>query len=562
MTFLQIKKRIFEISLAATFLLQAVLLKLVAPLQIDPHHDGIILGAAVASSSGYMGPSEAFSQYGPLSPLIHGLFLNIFGNSMLNLRYFAALNALLISFLLYILLKKIANRWTALIISSSWIYTSAIWSTTFPGALLPWPSLIATALLLSGVNLLLPIFSRHNFSRGQTYGRLAFAGSFFGLTGFARQQTWLAAAITVSLLILYFRRITTEVVIFLVGVTVSISLMFAWLVGIGGWVSYLNQVIIWPLSAYSTLGVNNNYNRYQFASYIVQSIVFIVLIYLISKLRSILKSVSLVLIIVLMSFSLVLFNGFYISKQTSWNTTLRVILGEPQEKIIISLGYYACATACLIPIYILASSKFRVTRERFEMFFIACIGLVGVVQLYPQPDVLHLWWVAPIFLPCSILSFQLIVNKFKHLNIETLNIAVAAFSALGIILATPYIARPWSAYSLPVLKGTYTFEAKANAMNQFVDMQQYILPRKTSFDCPDGIFAVSNKEYQAIDEWFVNWGMLESDSPIIGEVRVICYRDLEYVQKESQRLGMEIKAYRTTSYANISFAVLVDKNYS
>ena len=557
MNFRWLKREVFRISAVTTFLLQTVVLILVAPLQIDPHHDGIILGAAIASSTGQLGPSEAFSQYGPLSPLLHGWFLDIFGNTMVNLRYFAALNALLISFLLFNLMRKLTNRWTALIISTSWICTSAIWSTTFPGALLPWPSLIATALLLSGINLLFPIFADNHLSKSQIYLRFVLAGSFFGLTGFARQQTWLAAVITMALITFYFKRISLEVMIFVSGVIISVSLMFAWLIDLGAWNSYLNQVIIWPLSAYSTLGVNNNYNRYQFASYLIQSIVLLMVVYLIAKLRHFVKSAYLIYLIVFIVSSLILFAGFSISKQTNWNSTLRVIIGEPQEKLILSLGYFACIAAILIPAYIIVRYKLRVPREQHQILFVAGIGLVGVIQLYPQPDVLHLWWVAPVFLPCSLISLELIARKVKSISIDNLTIAISTFSALGLILAASYIARPWAPYEIPVLKGTYTFQEKASAINQFLKIQKYIVSGKTSFDCPDGVFAVSNKDYQAIDEWFVNWGMLKSDSPVVGEVRVICYRDLEYIEGESKRLGMQIKSYQPTDYANVSFAVLV-----
>ena len=557
MNILWLKAEIFKISVMTTFLLQTVVLMLVAPLQIDPHHDGIILGAAIASSTGQIGPSEAFSQYGPLSPLLHGWFLNVFGNSMLNLRYFAAVNVLLISFLLFNLMRKLTNRWTALIISTSWICTSAIWSTTFPGALLPWPSLIATLLLLSGIYLLFPIFTDNNFSQGQMYLRFVLAGSFFGLTGFARQQTWLAAVIAMLLLTFYFKRISKEVIIFASGVIISVSLIFAWLIHLGAWNSYLNQVIIWPLSAYSTLGVNNNYNRYQFASYLIQSIVLLIVVYLIAKLRHLVKSTFLIYAIVFIVSALILFTGFSISKQTKWNSTLRVIIGEPQEKLVVSLGYFACIAAILIPAYILVRYKFRIPSEQYQTLFVAGVGLVGVIQLYPQPDVLHLWWVAPVFLPCSLIGLELIARKVKSISIDNLTIAVGTFSALGLILAASYIARPWAPNEIPVLKGTYTFQEKANAINQFLKIQKYIVSGKTSFDCPDGVFAVSNQKYQATDEWFVNWGMLKSDSPIVGEVRVICYRDLEYIRGESERLGMQIESYQPTDYADVSFAVLV-----
>ena len=387
--------------------------------------------------------------------------------------------------------------------------------------------------------------------------RFVLAGSFLGFAGFARQQTWLAAVITMALILLYFKRISIEVLVFLGGVFTSVSIMFVWLIDLGAWNSYLNQVIIWPLNAYSTLGVDNNYNRYQFASYLVQSIVLLMVVYLIGKLRHFIRSSYLIYLIVFITSSLIVFTGFSISKQTNWNTTLRVILGEPQEKLIISLGYFACISAIAIPAYILVTTKFRAPKDQYQTLFVAGVGLVGVVQLYPQPDVLHLWWVAPVFLPCSLIGIQLIARKVKDISVYNFTLAIGTFSFLGLILATSYIARPWTSYQIPVLKGTYTFEEKANAVNQFMKVQKYIVPGKTSFDCPDGVFSVSNKEYQAADEWFVNWGMLKSDSPIIGDVRVICYRDLDYVKGESERLGMQIELYEPTNYANVSFAVLV-----
>jgi len=557
MLFSKFKLEKFSLFSVMLFVVQGVVLLLVAPLQVDPHHDGIILGAAIASSDGLFGPSGAFSQYGPLSPLLHGWFLEAFGNSMVSLRYFAALNALIISILLFTLVRKIADRWVALLISSTWVFTSAIWSTTFPGALLPWPSLIATALLLSGINLLLPVFGDNQHSRNQIYSRLAIAGCFFGLTGFARQQTWIAAALTLMILMLYYKKLTIEVYYFVSGAIFSVSVMLLWLVNIGSFNSYINQVIIWPLSAYTTLGSSNNYNRYQFASYLIQSIVFVAFLYFFGRLRSLTKKRAFPILVLVTASSLVMFNGFWISKQANWDASLRVVFGEPQEKLIISLSYFACLSAIILPLYFLVKSKFKVPQNLFQNLFVSSLGLVGVIQLYPQPDVLHLWWVSPLFLPSSLIALEILAKKWKMINSENFVIANSVFSILGIILAAMFILRPWSEYDVPVLKGTFSIEEKAQAVNKFSEVEKYIQPRKTSFDCPDGVYAVSNGKYNAADEWFVNWGMLNSENPDIGLVRVICNQDLAYAESEAVRLGMKLERHIVTNYSNISFAVLV-----
>jgi len=550
----------YTASSIAVFVIQAIVLFLVSPLQIDPHHDGIILGAAIASSTGFLGPNGAFSQYGPLSPLFHGWFLDIFGDSMLNLRYFAALNVLLISFLLFSLIRKLANRWVSLTISSAWVFTSAIWATTFPGALLPWPSLIATCLLLSGMNLLFSLFANNDFSKNQTLLKLCLSGFLFGLSGFARQQTWIAVFICAFLLIFWYKKFSREVAIFLCGAIVSMSLMLIWLINLGAWNSYINQVFRWPLSAYSTLGMNNNYNRYQFASYVVQTVMFLFLIYVIGKLRTSIKNRYALTFTSFAILAITIYVGFWISKQNNWNTTLRVMVGEPQEKVILSFSYFACVSAIVIPVYILVRSKFRIQSVQYRDLFLSCLGLVGVIQLYPQPDVLHLWWVSPIFFPSAIIAFQIMSKRWKNLSFDNLIVAVSASSVLGLILAIAFISRPWVEYQIPVLKGTFSFEEKTNAVNQFTEIQRFIKPGQTSFDCPDGIYAVSNGSYLAIDEWFVNWGMLKSENPAVGEVRVICYRNLDYVQSEADRLGMTLKVYFPAEYANLSFAVLVSRN--
>ena len=107
------------------------------------------------------------------------------------------------------------------------------------------------------------------------------------------------------------------------------------------------------------------------------------------------------------------------------------------------------------------------------------------------------------------------------------------------------------------MKGTYASSSKAKAVNQFNQVQKYIKRGETSFDCPDGVFAVSDGNYNSADEWFVNWGMLDSEAPEVGKVRIICYRDIGYAESEATRLGMELKVFVRSPNPNTTFAVLV-----
>jgi hypothetical protein len=530
----------------------------VAPLQIDPHHDGIILGAAIGSSSGHIGPAGAFSQYGPLSPLIQGFFLNIFGNSMLNLRYFAALNALLISYLLYKLVSKFTLQRNALLISSTWIFTSAIWSTTFPGALLAWPSMISTAVILAAMNILTRVLLGKNIGKLSENVNLFAAGILLGLTGFARQQTWLAAVIAAIILIVHFGKIKQGLICYVSGAVFALAGIFIWLTLIGSLRSYINQVIVWPLGAYSTLGANNNYNRYQFASYLIQSLVFVSVLYFVALTKRFIRSTKIRFIATLSISLFIVFNGFWIAKQSQWKASIRVILGEPQEKLILSLSYFACISSIGLSLYFLFKLK-NLNQSLRIKFAIAILGLVGVIQLYPQPDVLHLWWVAPIFLPSALFATEIISHKFAFINVSNFVYTLIVFCIVGLFLATKFIYQPWTEYELPVMKGTYAFESKAKDVNTFDEIQKYIKIGKTSFDCPDGIYAVSDGDYNAADEWFVNWGMLKSESPNYGDIRIICYKGKDFAKTEAKRLGMLLKDYVESSNPNVNFAVLIRK---
>jgi hypothetical protein len=219
--------------------------------------------------------------------------------------------------------------------------------------------------------------------------------------------------------------------------------------------------------------------------------------------------------------------------------------------------YFGCLASIILSAFFALKAKILVRQGGYEKLVLAVFGLVGVIQLYPQPDVLHLWWVAPLVLPSGFIGFNLIAQKSKKISIKDLIYMQTAFSLIGILLAAIFISKPWSEYKVPVLNGTYSFASKAEAISQFNQVQKYIKPGETSFDCADGVFAVSDGNYNSPDEWFVNWGMLDSEDPVVGKVRIICNQNMEYAEAEANRLGMRLQKFVKTSNPSTTFAVLV-----
>jgi hypothetical protein len=108
----------------------------------------VILAPAVAFSEGLPLHAGAFSQYGPLSPFISGLWLRVTDNNLLSLRYFAALQAIILAIGMFLVLKKIVSEDRARAFVILWVFASGIWSTRFPGALMAWPSLLSSCILI------------------------------------------------------------------------------------------------------------------------------------------------------------------------------------------------------------------------------------------------------------------------------------------------------------------------------------------------------------------------------------------------------------------------------
>ena len=68
-------------------------------LDVDPYHDGFIYPMALLVSQGGVPNKDFFSMYGPMAPFVQGIWLDVFGPSLLNLRIHGAILIVTISIL-------------------------------------------------------------------------------------------------------------------------------------------------------------------------------------------------------------------------------------------------------------------------------------------------------------------------------------------------------------------------------------------------------------------------------------------------------------------------------
>lgn len=522
-----------------TFFTGGFLFLLTAPLQADPHHDGVILAPAIAFSEGLPLHTGAFSQYGPLSPLVSGLWLKLTENNLLSLRYFAALQALLLSVGLFFVLRKFVSEDRARILTSLWIFASGIWATRFPGALMAWPSLLSSSILIYA--LLVSITAIKEEAK-LIKTQLILAGFLIAIAGFARAQSWIIAGAIGAVLLIAGRTEIKKVLALCLGYIFGIVLILGLLLKSGAISDWWLQSIYWPTQIYPAMGTENHYNRFQIVLYFTKSLWLIALI-LVAALLSvkISKRVSITLIS-LATIAILLF-GFWVATLMEIPIRFRVLLGEPLEHILVSPFYLATFTTIAIVILELRKKRFKIDRQAL---LASLFGLLAVIQLYPQSDVMHLWWIAPLLLP----SLAIIVERIEKLRLEIGQVfyrAVNVFCICGFVLAMNFVNGDWKEFENDSFSGTFASTSKVDGLSIYNNIGKNAQPRNSSFDCPDGVYSVHGGKYLAVDQWYVNWGFPETIRPSLGEVRFICGEDLGYATSEANRIGWALVEFSESS---------------
>jgi len=467
----------------------------------DPHHDGILYGAAVRIRNSGVPNRDVFAQYGPLVPEIQGLWLRIFGPSLINLRIQALLIFILVSVAIWNVAKLYTSRITAHLFSSTWILAIP--------SVLPWPNIYTTLISITSFLLLVDLEERkiHNSPI-----RVVIAASLIGVGSFGRIHL-IAIFFLVSCYFLIIRNLRLNLIPWVCGFFGSFLSIIVILQLNGALNSFISQCISWPFFEYASPSINKSFIVGLFWYPVICS--FLALIIL--SVQSLIQFKNTFSISIFLIAALFLSLLFISKMDRTGALTLRnprVLSIDFARHMLNSVDY----SVAFIMALTFSLGLFKI-KKLLPVKAISVLYSMGVMtQLYPLYDVNHLWLVSPMFIIGFLVAFgdTLLFKKFsvRPLQIVLLGICVAL---IGQILS--FALEPRSSFESASLKGMSgpTEFARSLDLTMF-QLQKFAKPKSTVFQCGNGIFAGAGGRYLASSNSLVNWGPDANENELGSQV--------------------------------------------
>jgi hypothetical protein len=486
------------------FFLQFVIVTLVMRLDPDPHHDGILYGAAVNVKNNGFPNRDAFAQYGPLVPEFQGLWLRIFGPSLFNIRFQAVLLFMISSVLIWYVAKVYFSQLNSHLISTAWLLTIP--------SVLPWPTIYSTILAI--LSLLLVVDLKRKELR-TSHTRIFLASSLIAIGSFARIHL-IAIFILIAIFFVIHKNHRIFLKYWLFGFTSTSSFILLFLFINDALVSFVSQSITWPILRYAGPDFSKSY-VVGLGWYPLISLSFLSILGLISFVRSRKPYYSIFSIL-----SVVIFVSLYAASKLEREGYLslrnpKVLLIDFGRNMMNSLDY---VTAFFILIF------FFVVLFRFKSFnpmLTLCVFYAtGILtQLYPLYDVNHLWLISPLLIIVSIavLGDSRIFHRFF---LGGLSITLLGLISALLIQIWMFTSIPRSTFESVSLRGMYAPSSFAKQLDQtMINLEKFVKPNSASFDCVNGLYAGAGGQYLASTRQFVNWGP-EANSAKTGDLLFVC----------------------------------------
>jgi hypothetical protein len=564
---LRLKKISTWIWATTTFIFSTLYFFTVAALDPEPLHDGIQLTPAIAVFNGLRIHDEVFEQYGPLNVWFHAFSLKAFGETLLSLRYQTALLLVIGAILMFLFLRMtISSAAFAAILVIYWILNCPI-SAAPQGdfGLWPWPSTLSLVLQLMNGILILQIRAGK-----LTKVRLALASLCCALLFYVRIQSGIMLII-IDFIILYiaFRKSTqmkNYFYTFFFQLAFYFSLLTILLIRFSSIESFFKQIVIGPARYYS----KKIDLIYWVPSYIVVSLGIITTLLIIGKIQHrksthyIIRLFFGLLISVFICFSM---QNFFNKDYTSWSNYL--------DRDMKQFGFLSlCAIISIFQILLLLlrhisifsrKSKFysysyllknhehnlQINKDNKDLcsqiedgsakYFSTLLAVPPIFQLYPLPDVYHLWWSAPLLIPLAIQSAQ------KKFSIEILfkAVSVAIFPSI-ILLSVAYqhhLNIPRTEITHGVLLDMKIRTGLSDSYQGISTILNPVQPNSTRFMCKEALFASWTAQYLSVDGNYVSWAWWEPVSSFAKQPTgfVLCASSLEEAQAKAESLNSVIK---------------------
>lgn len=528
------KNSIFDsilISLVAlVFLIQA-------RLDPDVHHDGIAFTAALANSTGLKPNLDYFSQYGPIVPIVQGAILEIFGERLIVLRILTALMLTTIAALMFKSIQVNVGKKIACLVVLYWALSA-------PSYLIPtntpWASVFTTLLALIILNqaqrptiswfTIMVLVAVGTLCRVQfvLIGLILILGTFIR-SGKNRPKSSLywAASITIALF----------------GLSMHLS---------GVLVPYVRENIIWSFVTYSPNPIS-----FDKASFIKLTGIFWIPIFALLFGRAIKRNFLLkpnggqgvysrLLLTCLIILCLAVFFHDLNPDNRSFHNPIYILKFLAQ--VMAFSGIFAITGIFAIAI----QKNFRLSRaESFTdtQLVQLSVGLTTLVQLYPQWDEMHIWWLSPIF---AVMVFNSKPLKVKSISsLLTILIIIASFQF------SSNVSQERLKFHDKMLSGMLGSKESVLGLGTTLEyLETYFKTRDYEFDCDNAIYAGAGGRYLSQLHSYVNWGP-KSDAPktLAPRGKFIC--NLSYTEAIKKRDKSNFKLVKIIKSNSDSWSLIM-----
>lgn len=400
--------------LSSTFItfLTFKLLQPFARIDLDRHHDGIMLAPAVAIHEGLIVHRDVNAQYGPITPIVHSMFLNL--DSAGSLYAIRLANLLFISLTVFFIsdLGRVApNNWNlnfnvTKFSAITWIVLCDAWVGV---TMLPWSSVIVATFISCGLYFLAvsqKFASRNTFY--MTFLCAGISGIFVGLSPFTRLNVGLVTSLISVLMLITFSLISPSTwkhtaIGYLIGFFVSVTVVIAYLGSVQALPDFYQQSIIWPRKwaplAIQGWETKSNLIR-MFENQMVFALAVLFFFQIVKRFNLISKFV---LGLVFAFFILVVEYRFGISKyQLSSKTdtanfeNIRYFIYENYMEFFFVLTTITYVVIFIIVIYLALNRNWNSILDYSGPLLLSTFGIGLSSQIVPTWDSRHIWWGLPL----------------------------------------------------------------------------------------------------------------------------------------------------------------------
>ena len=460
----------------------------------DPYHDGFVYVQALASSQGKLPNRDFLAIYGPLNPVIQGIWLNLVNNSLLSLRIFTSIILCLTGLLIYAGIKKYFGNSISVLISLIWAIGNPL--TTTP--VLPWPNIILSLLLVVSIFLI----SGNNQGKVNNYFYVAILVT---LGIFVRNVSIISLLLILFTIYLKKENQKKILISFISGVSITLLFLFLLMVRFQLWDDFYLQTIKY---GFSLSHKDRNIRGVVNFRIVLFGVLFIFLCTILRDFHiKSKKSATIKIANFLLTGTLaltILYSGtLQISRNQNDAATLSFY--HNIKLFMENIAYtplYFFVFACIIIFIRNILPKFNLNQK--TNFTILAIALSSLTQLYPGAHAARIWFTLPVLIIGTAPSINeyLGSKKIEYLAASKYILIPTLISYLIVFNNQAHL--PRIAYSNQVLAGMQGDARKVIPIDATLfNLEKFGIVGEIEFRCPIAIYSIAGKKYMSIDNYYV-----------------------------------------------------------